>query len=128
MEASLQVAAAVLVAVLALALILSRRSVYKSHVQQLQSKPRRKLVIGTWSREEVAKHKTADDLWVIIQDQDTKEWKVYDLTDYVDDHPGGMAIMYNAGGDATKGFHGPQHPSTVHELAKDFCIGTLADP
>lgn len=128
MDATVQIAVAALVAVLALVVILSRRSSYKSHVQQLQPKKKRQLVIGTWTREEVAKHKTAEDLWVIIQDQDTKEWKVYDLTDYIDDHPGGMAIMYNAGGDATKGFHGPQHPSTVHELAKDYCIGTLADP
>lgn len=32
-----------------------------------------------------------------------------------------------AGGDATEGFHGPQHPPTVHELIKDYCIGTLKD-
>jgi hypothetical protein len=32
------------------------------------------------------------------------------------------------GGDASEGFHGPQHPPTVHELVKDYCIGTLTDP
>ncbi|WIA37896.1 hypothetical protein OEZ86_001273 [Tetradesmus obliquus] len=115
------------VAVAALAIILSRRSSYKSHVQQLApAKPKRQLVVGTWSREEVAKHATADDLWLIIKDQASGVAKVYDVTDYVEEHPGGMAIMYNAGGDATEGFHGPQHPPTVHELLKDYCIGTLA--
>lgn len=96
-------------------------------MQQLApAKPKRQLVVGTWSREEVAKHATADDLWLIIKDQASGVAKVYDVTDYVEEHPGGMAIMYNAGGDATEGFHGPQHPPTVHELLKDYCIGTLA--
>lgn len=36
--------------------------------------------------------------------------------------------LLTAGGDATEGFHGPQHPPTVHELIKDYCIGTLKDP
>jgi cytochrome b involved in lipid metabolism len=98
-------------------------------VQQLApAKPKRQLVVGTWSRAEVAQHAAADDLWLIIKDQDSGVFKVYDVTDYIEEHPGGMAIMYNAGGDATEGFHGPQHPPTVHELIKDYCIGTLADP
>ena len=75
----------------------------------------------------MTKHKSADDLWLIIRDQKTGVEKVYDLTDYVEEHPGGMAIMYNAGGDATKGFHGPQHPDTVHELVKEYYIGTIKD-
>eukprot|EP00879_Flechtneria_rotunda_P018090 GHRR01018965.1.p2 GENE.GHRR01018965.1~~GHRR01018965.1.p2 ORF type:complete len:129 (+),score=32.42 GHRR01018965.1:273-659(+) len=116
-------------AALALAFILSRRKSYKQHVQQLQpQKPKRQLVIGTWTREEVSKHKSADDLWLIIKDKNSGQLKVYDVTDYIEEHPGGMAIMYNAGGDATSGFHGPQHPPTVHELIKDYCIGTVKDP
>lgn len=117
------------VAVAVLLLILSRRSTYKRHVQQLQppKRAKRQLVIGTWTRAEVAQHNSAEDLWLIIKDQDSGHFKVYDVTDYVEEHPGGMAIMYNAGGDATDGFHGPQHPPTVHELVKDYCIGTLED-
>ena len=53
-----------------------------------------------YTAEEVAKHKTRDDLWVIIRG------KVYDLTSYVDEHPGGGAILNNAGGDTTEGFEG----------------------
>lgn len=128
MELLLTVVIAV-VAVAALLKILRTRSCYKSHVQQLQppKKSKRQLVIGTWTRSEVAKHNSAEDLWLIIKDQDSGQYKVYDVTDYVEEHPGGMAIMYNAGGDATDGFHGPQHPPTVHELVKDYCIGTLED-
>lgn len=53
-----------------------------------------------YTAEEVAKHKTRDDLWVIIHG------KVYDLTSYIDEHPGGDAIMNNAGADTTAGFEG----------------------
>lgn len=41
---------------------------------------------------------------------------MYDVTDYVYTHPGGDAILKNAGGDATTGFHGDQHPSSVMQL------------
>ncbi len=39
---------------------------------------------------------------------------MYDLTDYVDEHPGGESILNNVGKDSTEGFHGPQHPATVN--------------
>ena len=52
--------------------------------------------------------------------------QVYDVTPYVDEHPGGVAaILKNAGGDSTKGFHGPQHPARVFDMIGDYCIGTL---
>lgn len=53
--------------------------------------------------------------------------KVYDVTSYVDDHRGGDMILNNAGGDSSKGFHGPQHPSYAVEAVKEFYIGDLAD-
>lgn len=127
----LGLSAVVVAVLLALAVIMRRRAAYSAHVAALQRpppKPRRQLVVGTWTRAEVAAHASADDLWLIITDPASGEARVYDLTDYVEEHPGGLAIMYNAGGDATTGFHGPQHPPTVHELLKDYCIGALADP
>ena len=52
--------------------------------------------------------------------------QVYDVTPYVDEHPGGVAaILKNAGGDSTTGFHGPQHPARVFDRSGDYCIGTL---
>lgn len=45
---------------------------------------------------EVAKHKTGDDLWLIVKGQ------AYDLTDFAPEHPGGMRILLKYGGiDAT---------------------------
>ena len=71
-------------------------------------------------RTEIAKHSALDDLWIII------DGKVYDVTNYVDEHPGGArAIAKNAGGDATKGFKGPQHPSRVFDIVEEYLIGVV---
>lgn len=80
-----------------------------------------------FSRADVSAHNSDDDLWLIIRDRDTGEKRVYDVTDYIDEHPGGMAIMDHAGGDATEGFHGPQHPPTVFELLETYRIGKLVE-
>ena len=79
----------------------------------------------TFSKKEVAKHDTADDLWIILQSSETKRLKVYDITAYVEEHPGGQAILNNAGNDSTKGFYGPQHPSRVFDIIEDYYIGDL---
>ena len=79
----------------------------------------------TFSKQEVAKHDTADDLWIILQTSETNKSKVYDITAYVEEHPGGQAILNNAGNDSTKGFYGPQHPSRVFDIIEDYYIGDL---
>ena len=54
-----------------------------------------------FTRGEVAAHNTATDLWVVIKGG------VYELSEYVDEHPGGVeAITKHAGGDATKAGRG----------------------
>ena len=83
----------------------------------------KKREMGEFSREAVALHSTREDLWVIIEADGIS--KVYDLTSYVNEHPGGDAILTNAGGDSTEAFFGPQHPPRVFDLLDDFCIGTL---
>ena len=51
------------------------------------------------SAEEVAKHNTDKDCWVIVGDQ------VLDVTNFLADHPGGKkSIMMFAGKDATEEF------------------------
>ena len=42
--------------------------------------------LGTFSRDEVAKNNTEDSLWCIV------DHKVYDLTDFLDAHPGGNVV------------------------------------
>eukprot|EP00249_Psilotum_nudum_P010869 c22817_g1_i2 orf=305-601(+) len=51
--------------------------------------------------------------------------KVYDVTSYVEEHPGGDAILNHAGDDSTKGFYGPQHASRVFDMVDEFYIGGL---
>lgn len=52
--------------------------------------------------------------------------QVYDVTPYVEDHPGGDAILNDAGGDATIGFNRGQHPENVSvNIIPDFLIGVL---
>jgi len=74
-----------------------------------------------FTKEEVLKHNKPTDLWLVI------DKKVYDLTPYFDEHPGGEAILRNAGKDSSQGFHGPQHPKRVAELVEDFYLGELAE-
>lgn len=52
--------------------------------------------------------------------------QVYDITEYVDIHPGDDAILNYVGGDSSKGFHGPQHPASVWDVIREFYIGDLA--
>ena len=50
------------------------------------------------TQREVAEHNTAEDCWVIVHG------KVYDVTSYVPNHPGGAMIYVKAGGDCTQLF------------------------
>ncbi|KAG2642862.1 cytochrome B5-like protein isoform X1 [Panicum virgatum] len=75
----------------------------------------------SYTMKEVSTHNTRKDCWIIIKD------KVYDVTAYAEEHPGGDAILNNAGGDSTEGFFGPQHGTRVFDIIEDFCIGRLKD-
>jgi cytochrome-b5 reductase len=81
-------------------------------------------VVPEFSREEVKKHNTRKDLWIIIND------KVYDVTNY-DDHDGGFDVFMDyAGKDATVGFEGKDendhnHSKKALREIKDFYIGNL---
>ena len=72
--------------------------------------------------DEIAKHNSEGDLWVII------EGAVYDLTTFLPDHPGGKkAIMLFAGKDATEEFNMLHPPNVLKKyLSPDAKIGTVA--
>jgi cytochrome b involved in lipid metabolism len=74
---------------------------------------------GPLTREAVASHNKPDDLWCII------DHKVYDLTDFVDAHPGGAVVLEQvAGTDATTAFYN-LHRQEVLQKYEDLCIGTI---
>ncbi|XP_010531157.1 PREDICTED: cytochrome B5-like protein [Tarenaya hassleriana] len=73
----------------------------------------------SFTKAEVSLHNRRTDCWIIIKD------KVYDVTSYVEEHPGGDAILDHAGDDSTEGFFGPQHATRVFDMIEDFYIGDL---
>ena len=79
----------------------------------------RKIVVRAHTVTDVAGHNSRDSCWIVLKG------KVYDVTAYVEEHPGGDAILRNAGGDSTTGFYGPQHPPRVFDMIGDYYIGDL---
>lgn len=73
----------------------------------------------SYTKAEVSLHNKRTDCWIIIKN------KVYDVTSYVEEHPGGDAILAHAGDDSTEGFFGPQHATRVFDMIEDFYIGKL---
>lgn len=54
---------------------------------------------GVYSLDEVQKHKSPKDLWIVIYNH------VYEMQDYLEDHPGGKEfLLENAGTDATTAY------------------------
>ena len=52
--------------------------------------------------------------------------QVYDITDYVEDHPGGAStIVRYPGEDCTEQFSGIQHPAKVWDVIQDYYIGDV---
>ncbi|KAL3422499.1 acyl-dehydrogenase family protein [Phlyctema vagabunda] len=71
------------------------------------------------TRAEVAKNNTEESLWFVIDS------KVYDVTDFLDAHPGGEAVLKQvAGQDATEAFYN-LHRQEVLQKYSNLCIGTL---
>lgn len=118
----LLVALLVLLASTVIALIVARRADAAARVVKKQ-----KPAFRAYSRDEVAKHNTPEDCWVIIKLQHYEDRRVFDVTEFIDEHPGGDAIYRNAGGDATGGFYGPHHPPRAHDMIEEFMIGTLQE-
>jgi len=70
----------------------------------------------SWS--EIGKHKSADDCWIVFKG------KVYDVSKWVGEHPGGRLILNGAGRDATALILS-YHPLYVQNMIKKFEIGTV---
>mmetsp|Transcript_29702 Transcript_29702/g.42401 ORF Transcript_29702/g.42401 Transcript_29702/m.42401 type:complete len:137 (-) Transcript_29702:4-414(-) len=97
-----------------------RRNTLKSKSTNPGTKTLKTSLTGPFSAEEVAKHNKSDDCWIIV------DGFVYDVTTYVDEHPGGDSILNNAGRDSSEGVHGPQHPVSMFDVLALYKIGELS--
>lgn len=78
----------------------------------------------TYSLDEVAANNGSDGsrVWIIIKGG------VYDVTDFIDSHPGGGELIKEfAGKDATKAFNKAGHSSDATTDLKKYKIGIVSD-
>merc|ERR1719277_1899541 len=75
---------------------------------------------GGITMDEVAKHTTKSDCWVVVSGQ------VLNVTKFLGEHPGGeLAILTFAGKDATEEFNMIHPPDVIPKYAPDAIIGEL---
>ncbi|CAE8694034.1 unnamed protein product, partial [Polarella glacialis] len=75
---------------------------------------------GGYTMDEVAKHTTKSDCWVVVDGQ------VLNVTSFLSEHPGGeLAILTFAGKDATEEFNMIHPPDVIGKYAPDAIIGMI---
>ncbi|KAJ8252709.1 hypothetical protein COCON_G00220210 [Conger conger] len=73
-----------------------------------------------YTLEEIRQHNLQTDTWLIIHD------KVYDVTSFLGEHPGGEDVMLEQGGsDATESFEDVGHSIDAREMLQQYLIGEL---
>ncbi|CDW80177.1 cytochrome b5 [Stylonychia lemnae] len=74
------------------------------------------------TKDEITAHSAEGDCWLLI------EGKVYDVSPYMDKHPGGSDILLaNASGqDASEAYEDADHSKRAKEMLKKYFIGVLA--
>ena len=76
----------------------------------------------TITREEVKKHNNRDSVWFIIHN------KVYDVTKFMDEHPGGEEVLLEqAGKNASEIFEDVSHSADAKETMKKYLVGELPE-
>jgi hypothetical protein len=69
--------------------------------------------------EQVEQHNKTNDVWLIVRDS------VYDVTKFVDRHPGGDLILLQKGRDVTSMFES-LHPDEAQKTLEKFKVGSVA--
>ncbi|CAH0717433.1 unnamed protein product, partial [Brenthis ino] len=75
-----------------------------------------------FTRKEIETRNSSIDAVFVIDNE------VYDITKFLDDHPGGHEVLLNvAGKDASEDFDDVGHSTDAKEMMKKFCIGEVVD-
>lgn len=73
------------------------------------------------TKAQIAKHADRNDVWMHIHD------KVYDVTKYLEDHPGGEEVLLDrAGQGATEDFEDVGHSNEARKTLQEYEVGELA--
>jgi len=75
--------------------------------------------VVTYSSSDVAKHNNSTNCWQII------DTKIYDVTSYISQHPGGPSIISGCGKDATAMFDSVGDHASIQSLLAKYYIGDL---
>ncbi|GAA5829104.1 hypothetical protein JCM5353_005282 [Sporobolomyces roseus] len=83
--------------------------------------------MSTYTLEEVEKHKSVEQgVWLVIKDK-KEESAVYNVTEFLEDHPGGKKILLNnSGKDVSEQFWQFHNESILSKIASKYKIGTLS--
>jgi cytochrome b involved in lipid metabolism len=74
------------------------------------------------TRSEVAEHNSNKSAWVIIGN------KVYDVTKFLDEHPGGCEVLLEkAGDDRTEAFEDVGHSTDARDMKEQYLVGEVID-
>ncbi|KAH9876676.1 hypothetical protein J1614_003808 [Plenodomus biglobosus] len=69
---------------------------------------------------DVSEHNTKKDLFIVVHD------KVYNVSGFVDEHPGGEEVMLDVGGqDSTEAFEDVGHSDEARAILDGMLVGTL---
>lgn len=75
---------------------------------------------AVWTLAEVGQHNTPEDLWMVIYDS------VYDITPFLDAHPGGAEVLFDCGGvDALEAFDDVCHSDDAIAMLAPYKMGEL---
>jgi len=78
----------------------------------------KKTPLRKFSWDEIAKHKHTNDCWIVVKG------KVYDVTSWVPNHPGGRMILHGGGRESTAMFVS-YHPLYVQKKLEQYLIGEV---
>ncbi|VDO29735.1 unnamed protein product [Haemonchus placei] len=74
------------------------------------------------TRKEVADHNSNKSTWFVLGN------KVYDVTKFLEEHPGGCEVLLEvAGRDATEAFEDVGHSTDAREMREQYLVGEIVE-